>query len=77
MILKKQDGTEIGATIRKSGNNFLLFIDAQGTGAKTREELEEYIQNKANLVLEECELVSASEREKNMLREANINLTGL
>lgn len=77
MILKKPDGSEIGVSIRKNGSNVILFITGENTGARTREELDEYIRNKADLNLGECEIVVASERERSSLREAGINVIGL
>lgn len=76
MKLRKPDGTEVEASISK-GNNIVLTISGESTGARTREELEKYIQEKDNVKLEDYEIIEASDRERKLLREAGHNMKGL
>lgn len=76
MKLKKKNGVVIDASISK-GQNIVLTAIQEGTGARTRAELEQYINEKEPERIEEYELVEASKTERALLREAGHNMKGL
>jgi len=76
MKLRKPDGTEVHASISK-GKSIVLTITGTSTGAKTREELDQYIKGNNNEKLGDYEIIEASDKERELLREAGHNMKGL
>ena len=77
MIIRLPNGTEKTASLYEAKGGVIVKYDEDGTGAKTMEELQVFIANKADTDLNECEIIEASEKERTLLKKTRLRPKGL